>query len=195
MGPPLVPLEHPQRGRLVSQKRARESSISGRCSEGLLRQRKASSRPRAAQAQTEHSSENPREKRQSMERCHRTSETCIPKMPLDIRNAACPAGRRLPAPRRTAPPDTRLPRRPSACNLRAARRLRSTANLRTRILDVRGFDSNIILSIRGGIRMSIGEFPKILGQQILVGIILVGRWGVDRRLAPSRGPVCHETAS
>ena len=35
-----------------------------------------------------------------------------------------------------------------------------TANLRTKILDFRGFDSSIILMSRGGILMSIGHFPE-----------------------------------
>ena len=61
---------------------------------------------------------------------------------------------------------------------------RDTANLRTKILDVRGFDSNIILNSRGGILMSMGNFMEILSQQILVGVILVGRLGVLTR-------VCH----
>ena len=52
------------------------------------------------------------------------------------------------------------------------------ANLRTKILDFRGFDSSRILILRGGILMSIGNFPEILSQRILVGIILVGRLGV-----------------
>ena len=38
----------------------------------------------------------------------------------------------------------------------------STANLRTKILDFRGFDSSIILRLRGGILMSIGSFPESL---------------------------------
>ena len=42
----------------------------------------------------------------------------------------------------------------------------STANLRTKILDVRGFDSSIILVLRVGTLMSMGSFPKpILSQQ------------------------------
>ena len=56
--------------------------------------------------------------------------------------------------------------------------LQSTANLRTNIMDFRGFDSSIILIIRGGILMSIGGFPESLSQAILVGIMLVGRLGV-----------------
>ena len=53
-----------------------------------------------------------------------------------------------------------------------------TANLRTHILDFRGFDSSTILILRGGIPVSIGDFPESLSQTILVGIILVGRLGV-----------------
>ena len=45
-------------------------------------------------------------------------------------------------------------------------------------MDFGGFDSNIILILRGGILMSIGDFPESLSQAILVGIILVGRLGV-----------------
>ena len=48
------------------------------------------------------------------------------------------------------------------------------ANLRSNILDFRGFDSSRILIPGGGILMSIGNFPEILSQRILVGIILVG---------------------
>ena len=55
---------------------------------------------------------------------------------------------------------------------------RRTANPRTKIMDFRGFDSIIILILRGGILMSIGDFPESLSQSILVGIILVGRSGV-----------------
>ena len=55
-----------------------------------------------------------------------------------------------------------------------------TANLRTKILNFRGFDSSRILIRRGGILMSIGNFPDSLRYQILVGIILVGRLGVDK---------------
>ena len=55
-----------------------------------------------------------------------------------------------------------------------------TANLRTKILDFRGFDSSIILILRGGILMSMGNSPEIMSQQILVGIILVGRLAVSQ---------------
>ena len=56
----------------------------------------------------------------------------------------------------------------------------ATANLRTKILDVRGSDSSRILSVRGGILMSIGNLPESLSQAILAGIILVGRLGVGQ---------------
>ena len=59
---------------------------------------------------------------------------------------------------------------------------RLTANLRTKMLDFRGFDSSRILCLRGGILMSRGNFPESLSQAILVGRILVGRLGVDLAL-------------
>ena len=55
---------------------------------------------------------------------------------------------------------------------------RPTANLRTNIMDFRGFDSSIILIIRGGIPRSIGNFLESLSQAMLVGVMLVGRSGV-----------------
>ena len=42
----------------------------------------------------------------------------------------------------------------------------------------RGFDSSIILNLRGGIPRPIGDFPGILNQAMLVGVMLVGRLGV-----------------
>ena len=45
----------------------------------------------------------------------------------------------------------------------------------------RGLDSSITLILRGGILMSIRNFPEILSQAILVGIMLVGRLGVEVR--------------
>ena len=53
-----------------------------------------------------------------------------------------------------------------------------TASLRTKIMDFGGFDTSRILSVRGGILMSKGNFPESLSQGILVGILLVGRLGV-----------------
>ena len=50
-----------------------------------------------------------------------------------------------------------------------------TADLRTKILDFRGFDSGTIFILTGGILMSIGEFPERSSQAILAGIILVER--------------------
>ena len=55
----------------------------------------------------------------------------------------------------------------------------STANLCAKILDFTGFDSSIISILRDGIPRPIGTFPESLIQAILVGIILVGRLGVD----------------
>ena len=37
----------------------------------------------------------------------------------------------------------------------------NTANLPTNIVDFRGFYSSIILILRVGIRMSIGDFPEV----------------------------------
>jgi hypothetical protein len=48
-----------------------------------------------------------------------------------------------------------------------------TPNPPTNIVYFRGFDSNIILIQRGGILMSIGNFPESLSQAMLVGIMLV----------------------
>ena len=55
----------------------------------------------------------------------------------------------------------------------------SRANLRTNIMEFRGFDSNIILSLRGGIPRPTWNFPESLTQAILVGEMLVGRLGVS----------------
>ena len=52
------------------------------------------------------------------------------------------------------------------------------ANLCTKILDFRGFDSSRVLILRGGVLMSIGDFPESLSQAILAGRFLVGRLGV-----------------
>ena len=50
-------------------------------------------------------------------------------------------------------------------------------NLPTKIVDFKGFDSNIILMLRGGILKSIENFLEFVSQAILAGIILVGRLG------------------
>ena len=57
----------------------------------------------------------------------------------------------------------------------------STANLHTKILDFREFDSSRVLNLRGGILMPIGNSPDILSQAILVGMILAERLGVSKR--------------
>ena len=60
---------------------------------------------------------------------------------------------------------------------------RRTVNLRTKILDFRGFGSSRILILRAGILMSMGNFPESLSQEIFVWIILVVRLGVATRAA------------
>ena len=44
---------------------------------------------------------------------------------------------------------------------------------RTKILDFRGFDSSILLILRVGILMSIGDFPEMLSHKVLVGRLRV----------------------
>ena len=63
-----------------------------------------------------------------------------------------------------------------------------TANLRTKNLDFRGFDSSIILILRGGILRSVRIFLESLSQQILAGIISAGRSGVAPPVAQRAGP-------
>ena len=53
-----------------------------------------------------------------------------------------------------------------------------TANFPTNIVDFRGFDSSIILILRGGIPRPIVDFPESLSQAMLAGIMLVGGLGV-----------------
>jgi hypothetical protein len=60
----------------------------------------------------------------------------------------------------------------------SAGKFSATANLRTKILDFEGFDSSRILTSRGEILMFMGNCPQGLGEQVLAGIILVGRLGV-----------------
>ena len=54
----------------------------------------------------------------------------------------------------------------------------TTPNLPTNIVDFGGFDSIIVLFVRGGIPRPTGNFPESLSQAMLVGTILVGRSGV-----------------
>ena len=42
-----------------------------------------------------------------------------------------------------------------------------------------GFDSSIMLCLRGGILISMGDFLESLSQAMLVGVMLVGRLGVQ----------------
>ena len=50
--------------------------------------------------------------------------------------------------------------------------------LPTNIVDFRGFDSSIILILRGGILTCIGNIPESLSQAMLVGVMLVEGLGV-----------------
>ena len=52
------------------------------------------------------------------------------------------------------------------------------ANPRANIVDFGGFDSGIILILRGGIPRHIGDFLEVLTQAMLVGVMLVGRLGI-----------------
>ena len=65
-----------------------------------------------------------------------------------------------------------------------SKHMATSANLHTKILDFRGFDSSIISSLRGGILMSVGDFLEVLSQGILAGVILVGRLGAVGTGAP-----------
>ena len=51
----------------------------------------------------------------------------------------------------------------------AAPSVKGTANLRTKILGFRWFESSTIVSLRGGILMPIGDFPESLSQRTLAG--------------------------
>ena len=54
-----------------------------------------------------------------------------------------------------------------------------SANPPTNIVDFRGFDSIIILILRGGISRPLGNFLESLSQAMLVGTMLVGRLGIS----------------
>ena len=56
-----------------------------------------------------------------------------------------------------------------------------TPNLPTNMVDFGGFHSSIMLCLRGGILMSIGNSPESLSQAMLVGAMFVGRLGVCER--------------
>ena len=77
-----------------------------------------------------------------------------------------------------------LHREPFECRMGT---LLHTANLRTKILDFRGFDPSKLFISRSGMLMSIGIFPEVLSQQILDGriLVLVGRLGVLRLPRPT----------
>ena len=75
-----------------------------------------------------------------------------------------------------------------------------TANLPTDIVDFAGFNSSIILNLRGGVLMSIGDFRESLSQAMLVGVMLVGGlgvvcWGKFRRGDDTVGNPCRAQIS
>ena len=69
------------------------------------------------------------------------------------------------------------------CSCEAQRAI-FTANLRSKILDFRGFYISIILILRAGILMSVGNCLDFWSQAILVGIVLVGRLGLQAWILP-----------
>ena len=62
-------------------------------------------------------------------------------------------------------------------------------------MDFRGFDSSLILNLRGGILRRVGNFPDVLSQAMLVGIMLVGRLGVSRAVLEINITVISSTLS
>ena len=81
------------------------------------------------------------------------------------------------------------------CGFASFAEARHTPNPPTNIVNFRGFDSSIISFLRGGILRPIGNFPEILSQAMLAGIMLVGRLGVRRRYCAWRQNIsclCHE---
>ena len=63
---------------------------------------------------------------------------------------------------------------------------RSTANLRTKILDFRGFETSRILILRGRVLMPEGNSPESLSRAILVGICNLST-EIGRRTAGNSG--------
>ena len=70
--------------------------------------------------------------------------------------------------------------------------VRRCAQSPSNIVDFRGFDSSIILIIRGGIPTYIGDFPESLSQAMLVGTILVERLGVRIQTGVTSPPPCFK---
>ena len=62
-------------------------------------------------------------------------------------------------------------------------------NFSTNIMDFGGFDSSIILILRGEIMMSIGDSPESLSQAMLVGVMLVGGLGIASSPAHRLRPI------
>ena len=82
----------------------------------------------------------------------------------------CKNMRRFPAVSGSASP-LQAPQSPSVC---------PTPNLPTNIVGFRGFDSSVVLILRGGIPRPTGNFPESLSQAMLVGCNVsreIGRTG------------------
>ena len=69
---------------------------------------------------------------------------------------------------------------PHAALARALGSASDAPNFPTNIVDFRGFDSSLILIVRGGIPRPKGSFLESLSQAMLAGVMLVGRLGVAR---------------
>ena len=113
----------------------------------------------------------------------------------EIHNHMMPSGRPAPSEVQQDPVGSK---NSSARSSKGAQE-KSKANLHTNILEFRGFDSSIILMLRGQIPRPIGNLLESLSQAILVGIILVGRLGVEgtaplgARKAPKSMGHCPDT--
>ena len=70
----------------------------------------------------------------------------------------------------------------------------NTPNPPTNIVDFGGFDSSVVLILRGGILMSIGDFPEVLSQAMLVGCNVsreIGRMACFCGVRPAKYYRCH----
>ena len=81
------------------------------------------------------------------------------------------------------------------CYFNVGPNVRDTANPRSKNLDCRGFYSSIFLIVRGGIPRPIGNSLESLSQQLLVGIISVGRLGVAFPLRRGASVFTHVAVS
>ena len=112
-------------------------------------------------------------------------------MPPCTRVSASGPRRLLPLPDTRNLPTCELPFRISPGTAREGDldlQFTGAANLRTKILDFRGFDLSRISILTGGILISIGNLLDISSQQNLAGRILVGRLGAALERRARRSP-------